>query len=354
MPYTEEDKRRAAQELQNRTKQSYETKDDLGMYGDIFKPGVSFHQWKPKAGKHYFDIVPYLMTENHPLVVKGKEKAGMWGYVLQIFRHSNVGVGKDQIVCPAKTFGRPCPICEEGQLQRDYIETEAQKNAWKDKYGASKRDLYNVVVGDNDETWNMGVQVFEVSDFYMEAKLSELAQTARTGPVNYAHFSLGKCIGFTLGSDELKTISGHVFEDRLIDGKPYEITDAFLDQAHVLEDLIHVLSYDEIKKMFWGDEGPVRTQTEPSRDRLRGQAEEVKKEEPVGRSRGEVGPAPTGEAPAGEPVCPSKVGLLGVDIDKLEDCKTCLVYNPCVKEFERRKDAPVTQQSEPPRTRRRM
>lgn len=341
--FTKEDRERAAMELMQRTKESYEMRDDSGMYGGVLKEGSK--KWLPKAGKHFFDIVPYMITENHPLVIRGKKKAGSWDYVLVYHRHGNVGATRDQVLCLAKTYGRPCPICEEGQKQWDNVQTEEQKKEWRKKYSTSKRNLYNVAVGDTEEEWAKGVQVYDVADFYMESKLSTLAQAARTGPITYAHFDLGKTIGFTINNDEMKTIDAHVFEDRVINGEKYVIPDEFLNAAYVLEDLLTIPTYEQVAKMFWGEEGtPVSQGTQ---------------EAPTNRLRGQAPATVTADAPPpsrGEARAPAAVNcVMGVDIDKLDICQTCDKYNECSAEYERRKTEvkPETTTQEPVRARRR-
>ena len=130
MAISKEMKDRAAEQL---TKRWGDTTSGSGMYGNFFRTDKDFSKWEPGTGKHAMDIVPYFIGAAHPLVKKGKAKPGDWGYVLQIFVHRNVGVNQDTYICPARTLGQPCPICEEGK-KHDMGEKETpERKAWTGK-----------------------------------------------------------------------------------------------------------------------------------------------------------------------------------------------------------------------------
>lgn len=77
--------------------------------------------WEPeKAGKYALDFLPYeIKIDNHP----DKQDAGVlwWKFPFQI--HKSVGVNKEPVICP-RTFGKPCPICQE----KDRLSAEYEKN----------------------------------------------------------------------------------------------------------------------------------------------------------------------------------------------------------------------------------
>ena len=113
--------------------------------------------FKPEEGKHLIDIIPYeIKTGNHPKYDKGD-----LDYLLEYYVHYNVGPGKDRFVCMAKTFGKPCPICEELEILKANKADEKTIDALQPK----RRVLYNVIDLNEEEK---GIQLFETSHFLFE------------------------------------------------------------------------------------------------------------------------------------------------------------------------------------------
>src|SRR5574337_1937468 len=109
--------RRAAmkQEMADRHKESYDRKDDSGRFKSIFiKDAVSgITMWKCSEDEHFINIIPYIAGANNPNV-----KPGKFAYNLDIFVHRKVGVNEDSYICLARTYNKPCPICEHQAEQR--------------------------------------------------------------------------------------------------------------------------------------------------------------------------------------------------------------------------------------------
>src|SRR5262249_29306439 len=100
------------------------------------------------------DIIPYEAGKGNPYADEG-----MFHYERTYFCHKKVGPNEDTYICPAKTFGKPCPICEERtRLSRDPEADEAVLKSLRPK----ERQLWNVFVYDQADK---GVQVWDVSDW---------------------------------------------------------------------------------------------------------------------------------------------------------------------------------------------
>jgi len=63
--------------------------------------------FRPKAETYRLDFMPYVAGDGNPRAEKGEEYFERTFWV-----HQNVGVNQDWHLCAAKTFKRPCPICE--------------------------------------------------------------------------------------------------------------------------------------------------------------------------------------------------------------------------------------------------
>jgi hypothetical protein len=310
------DRRKAKEALIKRTKDSNERKD-----GDTslryFNPDIEIPTWQSRVTKddpHLIDIIPFLAGENFPQVDKRNPiKKGDYVYFLEVYIHQNIGPGKEWIVCPARNYGKPCPICEEidrrskeGQEYDDYAEIALKR-----------RCVYNITCFDNPKEEAKGVQVWEVSYKYSEKPIQLAAKAPRGGGiVPFADPDVGKSISFEVANDTYNTHQGHKLVDR-----DYTIDDKVLDSTFTLDDLIVVKTYDEIAKIFTGEE-------EVEKQKAEEDVPDTVTDGTTGtRKRRGAQAASSNPCPAGE--------KYGVDIDKLEACKDCEAYNACADEYDR-------------------
>ena len=225
--------------------------------GSIFSD-TDFNRWKPGKGKHIIDVVPYFAGKNDTAEAR-EEGTYMFSYGV----HYNVGIDKKAYICPRTIPGlenAKCPICEHANALKN---KGAEYDEYK-QYFPKKRELYNVIVQDTEKSKALGVQVFDVSYFYMGKDLEPLMQLpVRPGESEteaYVDFALetedGKSIAFTIGeksvpnlktgkTDTFPTYTGHMFLDR-----KYDIED-YLDDAYKLDELLNISSFDDIYQAFW-------------------------------------------------------------------------------------------------------
>uniref|UniRef100_A0A6M3L450 Uncharacterized protein n=1 Tax=viral metagenome TaxID=1070528 RepID=A0A6M3L450_9ZZZZ len=298
---------RVRDELLNATRHSDETKDSTGRFGSFFKDDLDVPFWKCGEGEHIIDILPFRAGKNHPITEDGK-----YTYLLDIWVHRNIGPNEDNVVCPARNYKKPCPICEylvDVSKKSDIDEEEL--NELRSSLRPKRRVVYNILVYDTAEEESKGIQVWEVSHWFMEKRIAPLSKT-RTG--EYIPFSDpvdGKSIAFYRhGTGAQNTeFGGHRLEDRVTEGgKSYSIGDDLLKKAHILDDLIVISTYDELKKLFHG--GSEEEQEEPKVEKEKSKTPDSK--------------------------CPGE-GTFGVDYDQLKPCETCpeKTYRECKKESEK-------------------
>ena len=235
-------------ELDEATKKSYESKDSFGEQADYFKKGVKIKKFFPKAGEHLIDIIPFIAGKNHPTISEGKP-----AYVLDIWVHKNVGSDGGAYVCLQKNYKQRCPICEHQRLMRkegSYTDEEIKG------LDAKRRVVYNVLCYDSQEEINKGNQVFETSHFFMEKHLAELAKKPKGGGfIPFAHPDEGKSISWTISKKgQYGEWFGHKFVDR-----DEEISEESLEEAHILDEIIHIPTVKELEKV-------VKTAFVPSED----------------------------------------------------------------------------------------
>ena len=279
--------------VKDQTEEMFRTRDSRS-FKDIFDPSkISGHKFfKPTPGDNLIDYIPFPAGPLHPEVcMKKRLQVGARVYVLEVWVHQNVGPNNDQYLCLAKTYGRPCSICE---FQRsDEPGSDAKE------LNAKRRTVYLVWDRKHED---LGLQIWEVAHFFMEKNLQARVQNPKTGAkIAFAHPSKeeGKHIAFGYAiKGKMREYTGHQFVDRDA-GIPKYI----LDQAFCLDDLLHIPTYEEVESAFYGQE---QTGQEDSME-----------------------PQSQGQEP-GEPTCPVN-GVFGTDYWAFVECETCPVQNDCAQ-----------------------
>lgn len=259
--------------LKDRLQKRYEDRDKGGssriqaLDFSAYK-NVSF--WKPVANKNRINILPYtIKTKNHPLV-RGKDaEIGEEDFVLEVYIHQYVGPANSDILCLKKNFYKPCPICEQGEKFRD----EGRKNE-ADKCNPSRRVYYNIV---DEQDRDKGVQVWQASykNFHKEL-MDEAGESGKNGEVlDFIDFKNGKVVRFraeeaTYNKNKYFEFRSFKFEDR---DEPLD--KALKDQIVSLDECMVIKSYEEIQKIFYGEDEDYSDSAESDDD------EEEEVEEPV-------------------------------------------------------------------------
>ena len=324
------DREKYKQRLQERTKQVYD-KGSGSDFKTIFKPNLGdlVKFFKPKAGPHSLDIVPY---EAGPFDPDVEVKEGDLTYVLSLWVHFNVGPQKDSYVCTAKSFNQPCAVCD---YIKDKQRQEADAETIKLLKGikAKQRALYYVIVYDTPEEEKKGLQIWNAPHWKMQRILNELSKMPERGGVKVGgHVSFtdpddGKTVCFKIvGEQESTDYIGHRFVDR-----EYAIDDKFLIAAneHPLDTLLHIPEYPEVKNALFGM--GAKPADKPA-EAPAGEAAPPESAQPPLKDK-VAAPAETPASPpaTGATVCPGG-GTYGVDIDQLKECGDCKVYEGCSTE----------------------
>ena len=337
-------RRSTKEELMRRLEGDYNRKKGGGSLFRTDLQGVNF--WQCKETDHLLDIIPYTAGDMDPVEPRSES------YVLELYVHNNVGQTEGMIVCMAETFKKPCPICEERRrLIKKGEDDQRIKDLTPSRY---PRSIYNIVCYDSREEEDKGVQVWHTSNYLLQQYLLALAKRpVRPGQksvepfIAFMDLDEGKTIVFKReGKKESTKYIGLRFEDR-----NYKIDDEIANSAHVLDELIHWPSYDEVYQEFWGT-APEEKEKEETSDRGKKYEEAVtegeKEEQPTRSRRRSVeekenvpDPPPTRsrrqateetEGPAkGKNLCPAGKNF-GVDIDELKECDKCGVWKECAKE----------------------
>jgi hypothetical protein len=190
------------------------------------------------------DILPYEVGKGNPFA-----DAGTFHYERTFWVHRGIGPDNKSYACPRdNSRGKmPCPICEHMQTLREDAEANEELIlALKPK----RRQLFNVIdVNDTDA----GVQVWDVSFHLFGTLLLECLEDEEFAEdrKNWCEFEGGKTLRLglkekTFNKQKFYEVSRIDFVDRKRDYDPTKM----LEKVHCLDDIVKVLSYNELKKVF--------------------------------------------------------------------------------------------------------
>lgn len=312
MPQKKLSKEERKRALRDRTSSNIKNKDSAGNTGkrviDLSNyDDVAFY--KPKKGTNKIDILPFLVsTDKHPQGMK----PGYEDYLLDIWVHGWVGPAEDSFVCLKKTYGKPCPICEEIAAM---LQSESPNKKLINSIKAKRRCYYNVIdlEGDEDDK----IKLFEVSHYLFEKELLEEAETAEEEVIIFSDLEDGRSIRFRASQDQMEgkeflKFKSFTFEKRR---KPYK--EGMLEQTYPLDALLVIPSYDEVKNSFFGvddDQDKGRDDDQDDDDDSPREKSSHKREERSGKSR-----------------CPHGYKF-GADCDEQDECADCDAWEKCADE----------------------
>ncbi len=201
--------------------------------------------WQPKKGSHRIDIVPFAVGKGNPYAAEGELY-----YERTYYIHRGVGPNNDSYICLAKTFDKPCPICE--YRAKRAADPDADDKELKD-LKPKERQLWLV----HDRSDEGKVKLWEFSHFLFGELLDMQRRDAEDDERHVAEFDDPD------GGSQLKVS----FEEKAFDGnsflKAYNIDfrerkdglpDGLLDHGICLDDLLKEVSYDRLKAIFHQEE----------------------------------------------------------------------------------------------------
>jgi len=318
-----------------------------------------------EGGVKRIDVIPFVAGKGNPYAEEGAITFERTFWV-----HRNVGPDQAQYVCPAKSAGKRCPICE---YRRKLMDDPAADEQMIKDLKPQERQLFNVI--DVDEP-DKGIQIWDVSYWCFGKQLDGEIKTQAEDPEAEEDYSMFFSLtdGYTLrvAIEEASAGSFSYFKTATIQfrkrRKPYP--EDLLDEAHCLDDLIIVLPYEKLKAIFLqlpeaetevenpvgeDDEAPFEVDEadavadEPvdedeeadevvADDEPEGEEDEAEVP-PKGRSAAAKSFARTSgggssksrsKKPSSEkgPKCPAG-GRFGVDTDTLKECADCELWDEC-------------------------
>ena len=249
--------------LAKRYQRSYESKDSGGVRKGVMNySDVEFY--KPEEGRNRINIIPYtIKTKNHPLVKSGDFEIGDKDYLMDVWVHKNVGASESSVVCLKKTYGKPCPICEQAELfKKEGKEKESKA------LSATRRVFYNV-----QDLKDGKLKIFETSHYLFEKELIDEARDGEDGYVNFADEEEGKEISFKASKVKKGKIEYLEFKSFRFEDREDKIDDDLLENAVSFDEIMNVPTYEQAEKILFGsdedDEGEESDEPEDDEEEVR-------------------------------------------------------------------------------------
>ncbi len=233
-------------------------------YGDV----KFFKVNKPKV---MLDIIPYVVSDKrHPDADAGAEVGTLWPS-RRYYVHRGVGAEENSYICPLKTFGKPCPICE-------YASARARQGGDREELKALRpkaRDLYNVIDLDDPDK---KIQLFDMSGFLFGDTLTKELIDASDDEQCFAELKGGYSLKLrfekkSFNRNEFWAVDRIDFVERKKDYK-----ESIIEETVPLDDILVEPDYKTLEKIFLMTEGGADEDEEeeerPAKRRARDEEEE--------------------------------------------------------------------------------
>jgi hypothetical protein len=209
----------------------------------------------------FLDFIPYYVEDPHHLDRNDDDGVAVPGaiwYKKPFKIHRNVGAANDTIVCPT-TINKACPICEYRQQQ---IDGGAKWNDEDIKALRPKdRNLYNVIPLGHKK-YDEEPHVWDISQYLFQEKLNEELEE---WPENDIFPDLEEGLSIRIRFTE-EAIGNNTFADtgRIdFEERDYVYDEEDVEQAANLDEMLSIMSYDQIHAMFFELESPDEDDAEP-------------------------------------------------------------------------------------------
>lgn len=263
-----------------------------------------------KAGRRLFDSIPYTVGKGNPNADEGQLHMERTYYV-----HKRVGANEDTFICPNKTFGRACPICEHRvHLAKD---PDKDEDLIRNLY-PSKRQLWNLIDLDNAEE---GVQIFDYSFHLFGKPLLNKLENSDDDEGYYEFADLEKGLSIRVGFVKEAGGGFNWYEAGDIEfkkrAKPYP--ESIIDKCFPLDEMLIETAYDKLRSIFlMVDDDKEKEDDEPKKKKPSEEDDDQpaapKKRKP---SEEDDEPAPKKKA---EPASAIKIGMM-VKHAEFGDCE---------------------------------
>jgi len=196
-------------------------------------------RYQLKDGTQRLDFLPFKVGKGNP-----SAEEGTYHFERTFFQHGRVGAGNESVICPRKTFGKKCPICEY-RAKLSQID-DADEKELRD-LSPKHRQLFVVKRPGKD-----GLMLLESSYFGFGELLDLKLSKAEEGDEYDKFFYLDDGFTVRIACEEESIGRGKFVKAKDIEFKIREeqYEDSLLEDIPCLDDLLIEIPYDELKELF--------------------------------------------------------------------------------------------------------
>ena len=230
--------------------------------------GVS--SFKLKSDKTVrIDILPFIAGEGNP-----NADAGVPYWERTFYTHRGIGANSESVICLAMTLNKRCPVCE--QRARMAKDPSSDEDAIKE-LNSKRRQLFAIIDhADRDK----GVQIWDISFHLFGKLLAKRISDAEDGEWDY-FWHPTKGLSLKLGVEEKSMGENTFYEVVSIDFIPRKVQykEDMIEEVPVLDDIIKILSYDELKEKMEAIEGDSEKSSNKSKKKTKEKDEDEETED---------------------------------------------------------------------------
>ena len=282
------------------------------------------------------DIFPYEVTNKHHL---DKIEKGDYWYKAPFKVHRKIGPTKDAYVCPT-SYGKSCSICDRIE---DLRNEDTKDNAKEiDALKLSLRNLYVVKVREYEGTKKKfdkkAFHLFDISDYcFQDVFETQLKKKEEFDDFFDPENGCSLEITFdatTFGSSKPFPKATRV--DFIKRKKQYD--EDIVDDIPKLDDLLTVLSYEELEDLYHGapadDDEQEEKKSKKKKDKKKDKEDTESEEKTSKKDKDKKKDKKSGKKKdkkkeeTKKDECPYGYKF-GKDVDKKDECEDCEVWNEC-------------------------
>lgn len=342
--------------------------DQLEKDTKSFNGGKGITRFKFEAdGEYIFSFLPFPISKKHPRYAEMNAQGLPFDWKLNLFLHTiATESGSQKFVCPKKTYGKPCPFCDEKRsLFDEYGDwagmTDDQKKNIK-QYNDTERNFFFIFNHDDEQ-----VYVMEYSEFFFYKNLAKKLNRTNGTDIKVSLPNPGEnrhMVHFFVEPSSFKDRKGNpvIGEIKEIEFLPRDkaIPTDIVENLPALDSYINLYSYEDIQGFMDGTffvEEAMDYKNDPLNEAPSAVAhrEEVKQveEEKAPIRIGRTGPSTVVEPEddgmserekrraerlakqqSSEPTCPVPKGVFGENTDSFDECNDCPIYDACATKFD--------------------
>jgi len=187
------------------------------------------------------DILPYEVGSGNKYADEG-----MLYFERTYYVHRNIGAENGWYVCPKKTAGKRCPICEF--IAKHWDDEDFEQDNLKNMT-ASQRQLFNVVdVKDPDRK----VQIWDISHHFFGKLLDAKIRNADEDDAyeTFADYDEGMTLKLGIEENHYGGRTSYFVNDIEFKIRKNQYEEDILEKVYNLDEMIKILDYDELKKIL--------------------------------------------------------------------------------------------------------